>query len=89
MEAETRLFFEAVVREDRSILDFIEGDFTYINERLARLYGIQGVEGKEPRRVSLAGTPRRGVLMHAVGAHGDVLAISKAIRHSIRYRAPN
>ena len=65
MEEETRLFFEAVVREDRSILDFIEGDFTYVNERLARLYGIEGVEGKEPRRVSLAGTPRRGVLMHA------------------------
>ena len=53
------------MREDRSILDFIEGDFTYINERLARLYWIQGVEGKEPRRVSLAGTPRLGVLMHA------------------------
>ena len=65
MEDETRLFFEAVVREDRSILDFIEGDFTFVNERLARLYGIEGIEGKEPRRVSLASTPRRGVLMHA------------------------
>ncbi|HEU5393379.1 MAG TPA: DUF1588 domain-containing protein, partial [Candidatus Methylomirabilis sp.] len=65
MEEETELFFEAVVREDRSIFDFLEADFTFVNDRLARLYGLQGVEGPEHRRVSLAGTPRRGILTHA------------------------
>ena len=45
MLRETELFFEAIVREDRSILDFLDADFTFVNERLARHYGIDGVKG--------------------------------------------
>jgi hypothetical protein len=61
MKRETELFFEAIVREDRSILDFIDSDYTFVNERLARHYGIEGVEGDEFRKVSLSGR-RGGVL---------------------------
>ena len=45
MRRETELFFESIVREDRSILDFIDGKYTFLNERLARHYGIPGVDG--------------------------------------------
>jgi hypothetical protein len=65
MIRETELFFDAVVREDRSVLDFLDADFTFVNDRLARHYGISGVQGSEFRKVSLAGTPRRGVITHA------------------------
>jgi len=65
MRQETQLFFSAVMREDRSVLDFLNGDYTFVNQRLAELYGIQGVQGEEFRRVSLEGTPRRGVLTQA------------------------
>ncbi len=65
MRRETELFFAAVMREDRSILDFLDGDFTFVNERLARHYGLDGVDGDEFRSVSLAGTPRAGVLTQA------------------------
>jgi hypothetical protein len=51
MRRETRLFFEAVVKEDRGILDFIDGKFTFLNARLARHYGIPGVEGDQFRRL--------------------------------------
>src|SRR5437660_11235463 len=61
----TELFFEALVKEDRSVLDFLDADFTFVNERLARHYGLPGVKGPEFRRVSLAATERRGVLTHA------------------------
>jgi hypothetical protein len=65
MAKETELFFEAIVKEDRSVLDFLDADFTFVNERLARHYGLPGVKGPEFRRVSLAATERRGVLTHA------------------------
>jgi hypothetical protein len=65
MAKETELFFEAIVKEDRSILDFLDADFTFVNERLARHYGLPGVKGEEFRRVSLAAVERRGVLTHA------------------------
>jgi hypothetical protein len=65
MRTETELFFEDVVRNDRSVLDFIDGKFTYLNERLAKHYGYKGVEGTEFRRVPLAGPQRGGVLTHA------------------------
>ncbi len=65
MERETELFFESVLRDDRSVFDFLDADYTFANERLARHYGIPGVRGSEFRRVSLAGTPRRGVLTQA------------------------
>jgi hypothetical protein len=53
------------MREDRSLLDLIDARYTFVNERLARHYGIPGVKGPEFRRVDLAGTPRGGVLTQA------------------------
>ena len=46
MQQETDLFFAAVMSEDRSVLEFIDADFTFLNERLAKHYGIAGVEGR-------------------------------------------
>jgi mono/diheme cytochrome c family protein len=65
MKRETRAFFEHVVREDRSILDFLEGPYTFVNGRLAKHYGIGGVEGDAFQKVSLEGTPRAGLLTQA------------------------
>lgn len=65
MRQETRLFFEAVMHENRSILDFIDGKFTFLNEPLAKFYGIPGVTGSEFRRVALTGEERSGVLTQA------------------------
>ena len=65
MRRETELFFESIVRDDRSILDLLNGRYTFLNERLAKLYGLSGVDGEEFRQVSLTGTPRAGVLTQA------------------------
>jgi hypothetical protein len=65
MRHEAELFFDAMVREDRNILDLLDADFTYVNERLAPHYGIAGVRGDEFRRVNLSGTGRGGVLTQA------------------------
>jgi hypothetical protein len=65
MARETELFFDAILREDRSVWDFLEGDFSFVNEPLARLYGIPNIEGEEFQRVSLAALPRRGLLTQA------------------------
>ncbi len=62
---ETELFFESVVREDRSILEFLDSDFAYLNERLARHYGIDGIEGQAFRRVTLPNRDRGGLLGQA------------------------
>ena len=60
---ETEMFFDAIVREDRSLLDLIDADFTYVDERLARHYGIPNVRGSYFRRISLdPDSPRRGLL---------------------------
>lgn len=65
MATETRMFFADVLRQDRPVLALIDSDFTFLNERLARHYGVSGVEGEAFRRVSLEGTPRGGVITHA------------------------
>jgi len=65
MRAETQMFFDAVVKEDRSVLDFLDGKFTFVNERLAKFYGIPDVTGREFRRVALDGRQRAGVLTQA------------------------
>jgi mono/diheme cytochrome c family protein len=65
MQRETELFFDAIVREDRSILDFLDADFTFVNEPLARHYGIAGIKGKEFQRVKLDGRQRGGILTQA------------------------
>jgi hypothetical protein len=64
MRRETEMFFEAMIRDDRSVLEFLSADYTYVNERLARHYGIDEVTGDEFQRVSMA-DGRRGVLTHA------------------------
>ena len=58
------------MREDRSVLDLIDADYTFVNERLARHYGIPGVKGDEFRRVTLAGRPSAGGVLDA-GEHPD------------------
>jgi hypothetical protein len=64
MYRETELFFDAILREDRSILEFLDADFSFVNERLAKHYGIEGISGKNFQRVKLP--PRRGgILTHA------------------------
>jgi hypothetical protein len=65
MRTETELFVEHVLHEDRSILDFLDAKYTFINELLAKLYSIPDVSGEDFRRVSLAGTPRVGILTQA------------------------
>lgn len=66
MQTETELFFQAVLQEDRPILDLLDSDFTFLNERLARHYGIENVTGEAFQRVALpADSPRGGVLTHA------------------------
>jgi hypothetical protein len=66
MKMETELFFEALMKEDRSVMELIDADFTYLNGRLAKHYGIDGVSGPKFQRVSLAkGSGRGGILTHA------------------------
>ncbi len=65
MQQETELFFQGIVREDRSVLEFIDADYTYLNEPLANYYGIPGREGAEFRRVSLPAGSRGGLLTQA------------------------
>jgi hypothetical protein len=65
MKAETTLFFEHVLRENRPIGDFLNADYTFLNERLARHYGIGGVTGAAFRRVALSTDRRGGVLSQA------------------------
>ena len=71
MVRETTLFVETILRENRSVLDFIDGDFTFLNQRLAKHYGFPGVTGDEFVRVSLKGTPRGGLL-----THGSILTLT-------------
>src|SRR6202030_779822 len=61
---EAEMFFESIMREDRSVLDLLNGDYTFVNERLARHYGIPNVYGSQFRRVKLEGDldVRRGLL---------------------------
>ena len=65
MRRETEEFFQHLLIENRSVLDFLSADYTFINERLARHYGIDGVSGDEFRRVALDPSRRRGILTHA------------------------
>jgi len=69
---ETELFIDSVVREDRSVLDLIRADYTFLNERLAKHYGIPNVYGSRFRRVTLSPESRRGGLLR----QGSVLAVT-------------
>ena len=68
---ETELFFESILREDRNVLDLLTADYTFLNERLARHYGIPDVYGTRFRRVAIADPNRRGLL-----GEGTVLAVT-------------
>ena len=76
---ETKLFIDSILREDRSLLEILTADYTFLNERVARHYGLLGVQGSHFRRVTLPeSSPRRGLL-----GHGSVLTLtSHAIRTS-------
>ncbi|MGP0068647.1 MAG: DUF1592 domain-containing protein [Isosphaeraceae bacterium] len=72
MRSETEMAFDYILRENRSVLEFIDSDYTFLNERLAKYYGVPGVTGSEMRRVTLPkDNPRGGVL-----THGTVLAVT-------------
>ena len=79
---ETELFFESQVREDRSVLDLLRAEYTFLNARLAEHYGIEGVHGSHFRRMPVADPARGGLL-----GHGSVLtATSYADRTSVVLR---
>jgi hypothetical protein len=65
MRRETELFAAAIIREDKSILEFLNGRFTFVNERLASHYGLEGIRGSEFQRVNFTDDRRTGVLTQA------------------------
>jgi mono/diheme cytochrome c family protein len=69
---ETELFVDSVLREDRSVLDLLKADYTFLNERLAKHYGIPLVYGSRFRRVTLGPDSKRGGLLR----HGSILAVT-------------
>ncbi len=69
---ETELFFDSVLREDRSVLELLKADYTFLNERLAKHYGIPGVYGSRFRRVALPEDSKRGGLLR----QGSILAVT-------------
>ena len=71
MKTETRMFFDSMLRENRPISEFVTARYTFLNELLAKFYGIDGISGPEFRRVELTTDERGGVL-----GHGSVLAVS-------------
>jgi len=73
---ETELFFDSVVREDRSVVDLLAADYTFVNERLARHYGIADIRGSAFRRVTLTDERRRGLL-----GQGSILTVTS---HPVR-----
>ncbi len=68
---ETELFFESIMREDRSVLDLLNADYTFVNERLAMHYGIPNVYGSQFRRVKVTDDNRRGLL-----GQGSILTVT-------------
>jgi hypothetical protein len=70
-QRETELFFESIIREDRPVLDLLTADYTFVNERLARHYGIPNVYGSHFRRVPVENEARRGLL-----GQGSILLVT-------------
>jgi hypothetical protein len=68
---ETELFFESIIKEDRSIVDLMTADYTFVNERLAKHYGIPDVHGSRFRRIQVTDEARRGLL-----GQGSILAVT-------------
>jgi hypothetical protein len=72
MRRETELFLGNIVQQDRSVLEMLDADYTFMNERLARFYGVDGVTGPEFRKVPMTGTQRGGGLL----AQASLLTVS-------------
>jgi hypothetical protein len=70
-QRETELFVNSIMREDRSVLDLLTADYTFVNERLARHYGIPGIYGSHFRRVTVRDEARRGLL-----GQGSILLVT-------------
>jgi hypothetical protein len=68
---ETELLFDSIIREDRNVLDLLTADYTFVNERLARHYGIPGIYGSQFRRVMITDEARKGLL-----GQGSVLSVT-------------
>jgi hypothetical protein len=88
MVGETLAFFREVLERDRSVLDFLDSDWTMLNERLAKFYGVDGVKGDEFRRVTLpADSHRGGLLGHAgVMLFGSDGTRTKPVRRGVYVR---
>ena len=65
MKTETRMFFDYVLRENRPLVDFLDARYTFLNDRLAKFYGIQGIQGGEFRKIDLTTDQRGGLLSQA------------------------
>lgn len=78
MKQESELFFGSIVRNNASVLDFIKSDYTYLNERLAKHYGIEGVKGPMFRRVAIAPESMRGGLL----GQGSILTVTSYGNHT-------
>jgi len=70
---EVELLLDSIIREDRSVLDLLTADYTFVDERLARHYGIPNIRGSRFRRVELGDSPRRGLL-----GQGSFLTVTSA-----------
>ena len=70
-QRETEMLFESIMREDRSVLDLLDANYTFVNERLAKHYGIPNVYGPDFRRVPVPSDARRGLL-----GHGSLLLVT-------------
>jgi Protein of unknown function (DUF1588)/Protein of unknown function (DUF1592)/Protein of unknown function (DUF1585) len=71
MRRETELFFESMMREDRNVLDLLNADYTFVNDRLAKHYGIPNIYGSQFRRVAIPDENRRGLL-----GQGSILTVT-------------
>lgn len=71
MKRESQTFFEYILKENRSVLEFLNADYTFLNAKLSKWYGIGEVKGDKFEKVSLTGTPRGGIL-----THGSVLTLT-------------
>jgi hypothetical protein len=70
-QRETELFFGSIIREDRNVLDLMTADYTFLNERLARHYGVPNIYGSNYRRVTITNDTRRGLL-----GQGSILMVT-------------
>jgi len=71
MKRESQSLFDHILHENRSVIEFLNADYTFVNDKLARFYGIQSVKGEKFQQVSLQGTPRGGIL-----THGSILTLT-------------